>query len=114
MMNKVFTTIFSAVWGTLRGLLVTLLVGSLEAYKLFISPWLGNRCRFHPTCSAYARQSIEQLGPVRGSWLALCRLVKCGPWHSGGIDEVPQRHQASVCCEHSLASATNAVNRTSA
>jgi len=101
MMNNVFSTL----WTTLRGLLVTLLVGSLQAYKLLISPLLGNRCRFHPTCSTYARQSVEQHGPVRGSWLALCRLVKCGPWHPGGIDEVPQNQQASV---------SNAVNRTSA
>jgi len=96
------------VLAAIRGVFVTLLVGSLQAYKLLISPLLGNRCRFHPTCSTYARLSIEQFGPVRGSWLALCRLAKCGPWHPGGIDEVGEHTHV----EGQLVS--NAVNRNSA
>ncbi|MFM7158394.1 MAG: membrane protein insertion efficiency factor YidD [Bacteroidota bacterium] len=61
----------------------------LRFYRSAISPYLGNNCRFHPTCSVYAMQAIEQYGSIKGTWLALKRIVKCHPWHPGGIDEVP-------------------------
>ena len=73
----------------MRGLVVTMMLGTLQAYKLILSPLLGRRCRFHPTCSCYAQQSIARFGPIRGGWMALHRLCRCGPWHPGGIDEVP-------------------------
>jgi putative membrane protein insertion efficiency factor len=59
------------------------------AYQRWISPFLGSRCRFHPSCSAYAKTAIETHGALRGSWLALRRLVKCQPFHPGGFDYVP-------------------------
>jgi uncharacterized protein len=65
------------------------LVGLIGAYQRWISPFLGNRCRFHPSCSVYARTAIEVHGAVRGSWLALRRLLKCQPFHPGGFDYVP-------------------------
>ncbi|PWV64822.1 membrane protein insertion efficiency factor YidD [Plasticicumulans acidivorans] len=67
--------------------LLTLLI---RAYRLLISPLLGPRCRFHPTCSAYALEAIERFGALRGGWLAVKRISRCHPWHPGGYDPVPQ------------------------
>jgi putative membrane protein insertion efficiency factor len=61
----------------------------LRGYQLAISPLLGVSCRFHPTCSEYAREAIMKHGVVRGVWLAARRLARCHPWHPGGIDQVP-------------------------
>ncbi len=61
----------------------------VRGYRYWLSPWLGSRCRFHPSCSCYAFESIEQYGPVRGLALALRRLARCHPWHNGGYDPVP-------------------------
>jgi putative membrane protein insertion efficiency factor len=58
-------------------------------YARAISPALPARCRFYPTCSAYAAEAIARHGALRGGWLALRRLVKCAPWHPGGVDLVP-------------------------
>ena len=61
----------------------------LWVYTRFLSPIffaLGARCRFHPTCSAYAREAIVTFGPLRGGWMALKRLSRCHPFHSGGVD----------------------------
>lgn len=66
-----------------------LLLALIRAYRYFLSPWLGNQCRFHPTCSAYAQEAIRRYGGVHGSWLALRRLGRCHPWHPGGADPVP-------------------------
>jgi putative membrane protein insertion efficiency factor len=65
------------------------LMALIGAYQRYISPFLGNRCRFHPSCSVYAKTAIETHGALRGSWLALRRLVKCQPFHPGGWDSVP-------------------------
>ncbi len=64
-------------------------MGLIRLYQLAISPWLGPRCRFHPTCSGYALDAYRQHGVVRGTWLALRRIGRCHPWHSGGLDPVP-------------------------
>ena len=61
----------------------------INGYQRYISPFLGPRCRFHPTCSAYAGQAIRQFGALRGSWLALRRIVRCHPLCTGGTDPVP-------------------------
>ena len=58
----------------------------IRAYQALISPWLGPACRFEPTCSEYARGAIDRFGTVKGSGLALWRLLKCHPFHPGGYD----------------------------
>ena len=67
----------------------TLLLKLIDLYKLTLSPFFGQQCRFYPTCSTYAKEAIERHGAGYGSWLAAKRLVKCAPWHPGGVDEVP-------------------------
>ncbi len=62
----------------------------INAYKLLLSPFFGQQCRFYPTCSSYAKEAIEHHGAWRGGWLAFKRIVKCAPWHPGGVDEVPK------------------------
>ncbi len=61
----------------------------IDIYRYFISPLFPQTCRFIPSCSNYARQSIIKYGFLRGSFLAICRLSKCHPFHPGGIDPVP-------------------------
>jgi hypothetical protein len=61
----------------------------LRQYKRFVSPLLGNNCRFYPTCSTYAYQAIENHGLIKGIFLGIKRLLKCHPFHQGGIDPVP-------------------------
>lgn len=75
------------------GLLGKAMILLIRAYRLFFSPWIGQQCRFHPTCSAYAIEAIQRHGAVRGAWLAAKRLSRCHPWHEGGIDPVPERKQ---------------------
>lgn len=76
-----------------------LLLWLIKGYQFFLSPWMGNSCRFHPTCSEYARIAIELHGPWKGSWLALKRLLKCHPY-SGchGFDPVPGSEEDT--CQH--------------
>jgi uncharacterized protein len=61
----------------------------IRAYRLLLSPWLGNGCRFHPTCSAYALGALEKHGAVKGSFLAALRILRCNPWGGQGYDPVP-------------------------
>jgi hypothetical protein len=65
----------------------------IHGYQLFISPILGPRCRFYPSCSAYAGEAIEQFGLLRGTWLAARRLARCQPFREGGSDPVPDRYR---------------------
>jgi len=58
---------------------------------LLPAPAVGGCCRFHPTCSGYAREAIEKLGPARGLWLSATRLARCHPFAEGGYDPVPKR-----------------------
>jgi len=67
----------------------------LRLYKLGISPFLGQNCRFYPSCSDYAAEAIQTHGALKGSMLAGRRLCKCHPWHAGGLDPVPP-HQSSA------------------
>jgi putative membrane protein insertion efficiency factor len=65
------------------------MLGLIKGYRLFISPWLGCNCRYLPSCSEYAMEAIASRGVVRGSGLALWRLLRCNPWGGSGYDPVP-------------------------
>lgn len=58
----------------------------IRAYQLVVSPFLGRRCKYHPSCSHYAADAIGELGVVRGCVLAAWRLLRCNPWSHGGVD----------------------------
>lgn len=61
----------------------------IRTYQLFVSPLLGPRCRFYPSCSQYAMEAVRRYGSLRGSIMAVRRLLRCHPWHPGGYDPVP-------------------------
>ena len=61
----------------------------VRAYQWLIGPLLPRACRFYPSCSEYADEALAKHGAWRGGWLALSRLIRCGPWHPGGRDPVP-------------------------
>jgi len=67
------------------------LMGIIRIYQLVVSPLLGPRCRFHPSCSCYAHTAIERHGVLRGSWLGAKRLFRCHPFSEGGYDPVPDK-----------------------
>lgn len=67
----------------------TVLLRLISAYRFLLSPWVGNSCRYWPTCSEYAAEAIAQHGAARGSYLAARRLARCHPYGRGGVDPVP-------------------------
>ena len=68
-----------------------ILIFLIRAYQYLISPLLGPRCRFYPSCSCYAEEALRVHGVMKGGWLALKRISRCHPWHPGGVDPVPPR-----------------------
>jgi uncharacterized protein len=77
----------------MRSLAIALLSAPIRAYRLLVSPLMPARCRFSPSCSAYALDALDQHGPIKGSWLTVKRLARCHPisWLGGssGFDPVP-------------------------
>lgn len=69
----------------------SILLWLIKAYQLVFSPWVGQHCRFYPTCSSYGMEAIRKFGAFHGSWLTLVRITKCHPFHAGGIDPVPEK-----------------------
>jgi len=67
----------------------TLLLALIGGYQYLFRPLLGSNCRFYPSCSDYAREAIERHGAVKGTWLAVRRILRCHPYHPGGYDPVP-------------------------
>lgn len=68
-----------------------LLKALIRFYQIFISPLLGDRCRFYPSCSHYALDAITLHGAMLGTYLTIKRLLKCHPFHEGGLDPVPEK-----------------------
>lgn len=66
-----------------------LLILLIRLYKLVLSPFLGQNCRFHPSCANYAQDAIRLHGTIRGGWYSILRIAKCQPLHPGGFDPVP-------------------------
>ena len=67
-------------------LAAAVLIGMVIAYRAVLSPLLGRRCRFEPSCSRYFRESVERYGAWRGGWRGVRRIARCHPWHPGGYD----------------------------
>jgi len=67
------------------------LIGLVQAYRYLLKPWLGNACRFEPTCSQYALDALRRHGALAGGALATGRLLRCHPWCDGGLDPVPHK-----------------------
>lgn len=73
------------------GRAVRMLIAAINVYRHMISPLRLPSCRFMPTCSQYAVDALAEYGLFKGGWLAVRRLARCGPWHSGGWDPIPER-----------------------
>ena len=73
-----------------------ILLAPIAAYRHWVSPALPRRCRYEPTCSAYAAESIHRHGALRGGLLAIWRLLRCNPFSHGGFDPVPERFTLRV------------------
>lgn len=69
-----------------------ILIGLIRIYQIVLSPLLGPRCRFNPTCSQYGIEALKTHGALKGGWLTLKRVLKCHPLHTGGDDPVPPKN----------------------
>ena len=85
------------------------LLGVLALYSRWVSPLLGPRCRFAPSCSSYAAEAVRLHGALRGSWLALRRVARCHPFHPGGHDPVPPARRPRVSAPQLPAARTDAL-----
>ena len=68
-----------------------ILILIIRGYQYLLSPLMGPSCRFYPSCSCYAQQALESHGVIKGCYLALRRILRCHPWHPGGVDPVPEK-----------------------
>ncbi len=73
----------------LRKITIKILIGMVRLYQGMISPYLGAKCRYEPTCSAYAIEALSKYGVLRGGWLSTKRICSCHPWGGKGFDPVP-------------------------
>ncbi|PVV06632.1 MAG: membrane protein insertion efficiency factor YidD [gamma proteobacterium symbiont of Ctena orbiculata] len=67
-----------------------ILIFLIKLYQTILSPFVGQHCRFYPSCSSYALEALEKHGSIRGLWLSIKRVSRCHPWHEGGVDPVPE------------------------
>ncbi|MFO1444262.1 membrane protein insertion efficiency factor YidD [Bacillus sp. Bva_UNVM-123] len=72
-------------------MLKKIMIGIIRFYQVVISPLKPPTCRFYPTCSHYGLESVKRFGAIKGGWLAMKRILKCHPFHPGGIDPVPEK-----------------------
>ncbi|MDO4435830.1 MAG: membrane protein insertion efficiency factor YidD [Cardiobacteriaceae bacterium] len=85
-----------------------LFIGLIKLYRLILSPYMGQQCRFYPSCSHYGEEAIREHGALYGSWLTLKRIARCNPCCEGGFDPVPPRPQSppspddpkALCAHH--------------
>ena len=89
MANAAEVTVSGTVWRRIRRIPAGLLMGLVVGYQRWVSPLLGPRCRFYPSCSAYAWESLRVHGAVKGIALSAWRVGRCHPWNPGGVDHVP-------------------------
>ena len=66
-----------------------ILIWMIKAYQVMLSPYFGQQCRFYPTCSHYAIETINKHGAMFGTYYSVRRLLRCHPWHAGGHDPIP-------------------------
>ena len=104
-MSGAASTTEPAAPGRVRRPVARALLGAVGFYQRAVSPLFPPRCRFQPTCSAYAAEAITVHGAVRGSGLALWRLLKCAPWHPGGLDLVPPARSTAPAPDRPVPSA---------
>lgn len=71
----------------------TIMIALIRGYQMFISPLTPPSCRFYPTCSQYGIEAVKTHGALKGGWLTLKRILKCHPFHPGGVDPVPEKKQ---------------------
>ncbi len=74
------------------------LIALIRFYRKHISSKTAPCCRFTPTCSQYAITAIERFGAIRGTFMAIWRILRCGPWTAGGYDPVPEKKKRNKCC----------------
>ncbi|HCX14220.1 MAG TPA: membrane protein insertion efficiency factor YidD [Rhodospirillaceae bacterium] len=82
---------------SITGFSSIILKGTIRLYQITISPFLGPRCRYMPTCSEYAIEAVDRHGPLPGSWLAIRRIARCHPWGGSGLDPVPTNDKNIAC-----------------
>ena len=78
-------------------------IALIKGYKLLLSPvfrQFGGQCRFHPDCSSYGLEAVQKHGALKGGWLTTKRFVKCGPFHPGGYDPVPEKKSQDCGCHN--------------
>ena len=75
-----------------------ILIAAVKSYRFLFSPWVGHNCKFLPTCSQYSLTALEKYGAIKGTYLTVCRLLRCSPFTKGGIDEVPEKFKWNCWC----------------
>lgn len=84
-------SVVARVWTALRTAPRRVLISFIRAYQIVLSPRLGSRCRFHPSCSAYGVAALGTHGALKGTVLTVGRVGRCHPWNRGGVNPIPER-----------------------
>lgn len=95
--NSAISRIAGRLFFASRRLVIIIMVSLVRLYQLVISPLLGPRCRFWPSCSSYTIEAIQVHGPIKGGWMAAKRIIKCHPGNPGGMDPVPGGRSEALC-----------------